>query len=56
MMWDVAAGVIIGGGALGLIAAGFAAVSKEEVAAGYGAVLAGIALAVWAVFFKVHHG
>jgi hypothetical protein len=56
MMWDVAAGVIIGGGVLGLIAAGLAAADKEQLAVGYGALLAGLALAVWVVFFKAHHG
>ena len=61
MVWTIAAGVIIAGGALGLVWAGLQAASEAlreneavPVALGYGIALAGLAVCVWIVFFKAH--
>ena len=59
-MWEVAAGIIIGGGVLGLIWAGLSAeiISRSERrdSTGYGYLIAlvGAGIGAWVIFFKVH--
>ena len=61
MIWDVAAGVIIGGGALTLLFLGLIEAAKgntvgysEAAAFGYLMAAAGIAVGAWVIFFKAH--
>jgi hypothetical protein len=61
MIWDVAAGTIIGGGALALVVLGIretalAAQAHDGEASGFGLLMgaAGIALGAWVIFFKAH--
>jgi hypothetical protein len=60
MVWNVAAGIIIGGLALGLVYVGVAAQGEaykhgnESFDGGWILALAGAGLSVWVVFFKAH--
>lgn len=61
MTWNVAAGIIIGGGVLGLIwvgidLAGYAGQKRDYSMAGIGWLISALsaAVAVWIVFFKAH--
>ena len=57
-MWEIAAGVIIGGTALGMIALGLmlgaqmAADQNDSQWFGWWMAIAGVALSIWVVFFK----
>jgi len=59
-MWEVAAGVIIGGGVLCLIWVGLSteifSLSERRETTGYGYLMAlvGAAIGVWIIFFKTH--
>lgn len=62
MIWNTAAGIIIGGGVLVLIVGGLVGAERYNTddgitAAGCGSLivsLIGFAIAVWVVFFKAH--
>ncbi|HET7086032.1 MAG TPA: hypothetical protein VFI23_14740 [Rhizomicrobium sp.] len=60
MVWDIAAGVVIGGATLGLVVLGVAlegeALKQGNRDFGYGWLMAaaGVGLGVWIVFFKAH--
>jgi hypothetical protein len=60
MVWDIAAGMIIGGLAIGLIYMGVALQGEayrhgdEGFAFGWIIALAGLGLSVWVLFFKAH--
>jgi hypothetical protein len=62
MIWDVAAGIIIGGGAVGLVWSGISltaeAALKGDDSVGCWPLLlsvAGLALGVWVLIFKAHY-
>jgi hypothetical protein len=61
MIWNIAAGIIIGGGSLGLIVFGLTLAvasqrQRDENIRGFGLVgaLAGVAAVAWIIFFKAH--
>jgi hypothetical protein len=59
-MWEIAGGVIIGGGVLGIIWLGFGweteSLNHEKKFSGYGFLLSlvGAAIGAWIVLFKAH--
>lgn len=61
MVWDIAAGVIIGGGTLGLILLGvreWALAAQhhdsEAMALGVSMIVVGIAVGAWVILWKAH--
>lgn len=60
MVWDIAAGIVIGGATLGLVVLGVALEGEahkqghSDFGYGWGMAAVGVALGVWIVFFKAH--